>query len=320
MALKINNEAKIGILVIIAVAALIFGLRMLQGKSLFNNGTDLYALYDDASGLQTSAPILLKGVAIGRVKDIQITDQQKIKVTIHLNEGVNIPVGSIAEMQSPSMLSSDKVISIVFPANSSTNYLKDGANIEGKMQGGLVDELKGGLNPIMANVNGTVQNIDSVVLSVNNIMNFQTQQSLRNTIQNLDKAIADLSTLAHALSQQSGQISGIMKSVNGFADNLNQNNPKITNILTNAETATNSLTGPEIKETLKSLQEAADKLNATINNINSTDGSLGLLMRDRALYDNINKMSKSLDELMIDLKNHPGRYINVSVFGSDKRN
>lgn len=320
MALKINNEAKIGILVIAAVAALIFGLRMLQGKNLFNNGADLHALYDDASGLQTSAPVLLKGVSIGRVKEIQITDQQKIKVTIHINEGVNIPVGSIAEMQSPSMLSSDKVVSIIFPDNSSTNYLKDGANIEGRLQGGLVDELKGGLNPIMANVDGTIQNIDSVVLSINNIMNFQTQQSLRNTIQNLDKAIADLSTLAHALSQQSGQINGIMKSVNGFADNLNQNNPKITNILANAETATNSLTGPEIKETLKSLQEAADKLNATINNINSTDGSLGLLMRDRALYDNINKMSKSLDELMIDLKNHPGRYINVSVFGSDKRN
>lgn len=320
MATKLNNEIKIGIIVIVAIAALIFGLSTLQGKSILSSGMDLTAYYDDASSLQTSAPVLLKGVSIGRVKEISIAKDQKIKVVLHINKGVDIPKGSIAELLFPGMLSSDKVVSVIFPEKYGSDFLKDGDVIQGRLESGLVDEIKAQLNPILGKADTAIGGIDSVIGSINNIMNLQTQIALQNTIRNLDQITADLSQLANALSQQSGQVSGIMKNVNGFTDNLNQNNYKISNILTNAETATQSLTGPEIQETLKSLQEVAEKLNATINNINSTDGSLGLLLRDRELYDNITGMSKSLDELMKDLKEHPGRYINVSVFGSDKRN
>lgn len=319
MALKINNEVKIGILVIVAVAALIFGIRMLQGKGLFDSGKDLYAYYDDATGLQNSAPVVLKGVSIGRVKDIEITEQQKIKVTIHVNDDMDIPLGSKAELSSTSMLSSDKVIAIHFPETPTKQYLNDGETIDIAVSAGLLGDIGDGVKPILKNVDGTVQNIDSLVLSLNNIVNFETQQRLNSTFRNLDVTVGELSKLASALNQQTAALSGIMKNVNGFTGNLNENNYKISNILTNAETATNSLTGPEIKETLKSLQSASDNLNNTLTSINSTDGTLGLLTKDRKMYDNIVRLSESLDALMIDLKNHPGRYINVSVFGSSKR-
>lgn len=319
MALKINNEVKIGILVILAVAALIFGIRMLQGKGLFDSGKDFYAYYDDATGLQTSAPVVLKGVSIGRVKDLEITAQQKIKVTIHINKNMEIPVGSSAELASTSMLSGDKVIAIHFPETPTQQYMKDGETIPVLVSGGLLGDLGDGVKPILKNVDGTIQNIDSLVLSINSIVNYQTQQHLNNTFKNLDVTLTELSKLSAALNQQTTALSGIMKNVNGFTGNLNENNYKISNILANAETATHSLTGPEIKETLKSLQSASDNLNNTLANINSPEGTLGLLTRDRKMYDNIVRLSESLDALMTDLKDHPGRYINVSVFGSNKR-
>lgn len=319
MAVKINNEVKIGILVLVALVALIFGIRMLKGKSLFDSGKDFYAYYDDATGLQSSAPVVLKGVSIGRVKNIELTPDRQIKVTLHLNKGVELPVGSAAELASTSMISSEKVIAIHLPETPTSQVLKNGSVLPPKFSKSLLSDLGDGVKPILTNVDGTVQNIDSLVLSLNSIMNLQTQQHLHNTFRNLDVTLAELSKISAALNNQTAALSGIMSNVNGFTGNLNENNGRISNIINNAEQATNSLTGPEIKQTLESLQKTAENLENTLAAINSQDGTLGLLTRDRKLYDNIVKMSASLDELMTDLKNHPGRYINVSVFGSNKR-
>lgn len=319
MALKINNEVKIGILVIVAILALIFGIRMLQGKGLFDSGIDIIAYSDDASGLMTSAPVTVKGLQIGRVKEISITEEQKIKVVIHINKGYDIPVGSVAQMASASMLSGDKVVTIQFPETIGNDYLKTNDIIQLAKGTDLLGDIGDGIKPILGNVDGTVQNIDSVVNSVNAILNAQTQAHLKNTFSNIDQTTIQLSKLANSLNQQTAALKSIMDNINGVTANLNANNAKITNILSNAETATQSLTGPEIKNSLASIEAAADNLNKTIANIQSSDGTLGLLIKDRAMYDNLVKVSKSLDELMIDLKKHPGRYINISVLGSNNR-
>lgn len=318
MAAKVNNEIKIGILVIIAIVALIFGLRLLQGKGLFDSGTDLIIYYEDAAGLQSSSPVLLKGVQIGRVKDIELTEDQKIKVTIHITKGHDIPKGTTAQMESTSMIASDKSIFLNYPA-SINGYHEDGDVLIPVTKKSMLESLSGEITPMMENVNGTITNIDSIATSVNNIINPVTQQHLNNTFANLDVTVAQLSKLISELNNQTKHLSGIMRNIDGVTGNLNNNNEKITNILDNTEKATQSLTGPEIKQTLASIESAAKNLNQTIEKINSSDGTLGLLTRDRSLYDNINKLSSSLDELMIDLKKHPGRYINVSVFGSSNR-
>lgn len=318
MAAKINNEIKIGILVIVAIVALIFGVRLLQGKGLFDSGKDLLVYYDDAGGLQQSSPVFLKGVQIGRVKDIELTPEQKIKVTLHIIKGYEVPKGTSAQMESTSMIASDKAIFLHFPEQIN-GYHEDGETLISVTKKGLIENLTGELSPVMDNVNGTITNIDSIARNVNNIVNPATQQHLNNTFANLDVTMAQLSKLVAELNNQTRHLNGIMRNIDGVTGNLNNNNEKITNILDNTEKATQSLTGPEIKQTLASIESAAKNLNETIQSINSSDGTLGLLTRDRALYDNLNKVSQSLDELMIDLKKHPGRYINVSVFGSSNR-
>lgn len=319
MAAKFSNEVKIGLLVLVAIAALVFGITMLKGKSLFESGKDFYAYYDDASGLQISAPVVLKGVTIGRVKDIELTADKKIKVTFHVNKGMELPVGSKAEMASTSMISSEKVIAIHLPTSPTSQVLKDGDEIQPLASKDLLSDLGDGVKPILNNVDGTVQNIDSLILALNSIVNIQTQQHLQSTFRNLDQSLSELAKITAAISQQTASLNGIMNNVNGFTGTLNENGQRITNILGNAETATASLTGPELKQTLESIQRATQNLENMLAAINNQDGSLGLLTRDRELYDNIVKLTASLNELMIDLKNHPGRYINISVFGSSKR-
>lgn len=317
--MKINNEVKIGVLVIVAIAAVVFGIKMLQGKSLFESGKDLIAYYDDAAGLQNSSAVLLKGVQIGRVKEISINKDQKIKVVLHINKGYDIPVGSVAQMASTSLISSDKVVSIVFPEPFGDNFLKDGDIIAVKKASDLINDLGESAKPILSNVDSTIQNIDSVVSSVNAILNYQTQMHLKNTFQNLDATLVELSKLSVALNQQTQNLSKIMGNVGTFTDNLSANNQKITNMMTNLEGASKTFNGQELKNSLKSIESASENLNRTLANINSSDGTLGLLTNDRKMYDNLLKLSTSMDELMIDLKKHPGRYINISVLGSNNR-
>lgn len=311
--MKINNEVKIGILVLVAIACLIFGIRMLQGKGLFESGIDIYAFYEDASGLQTSSPVLLKGVQIGRVKDIQLEKDSKIKVTLHINSGYDIPTGSEAELAAPSLISSDKVINIHLPESSNSN-LKDADIIPVKASSDLLSSLGGEVKPVIANVNGTIGTIDSVALAVNNILNLQTQMHLHNTFANVDKAVDQLAQLSSELNKQTTQLNQIMQSLNSFAGNLSKNNSSVTNILSNVEKTTHTLSGPELESTLKSIQKSTEELNKTLAKMNSKDGSLGMLVNDAELYNNLTKLSKTLDEMMADMKKNPGKYLNISVF------
>jgi len=311
--MKMKNEIKIGILVLVAVACLIFGIKLLQGKGLFDSGIDLYVYYEDATGLQPSAPVLLKGVQIGRVKEIELVDNSKIRVTLHVNDGYNVPLGTQAELTSPSLISSEKVITFFIPENTSGQH-KAKDVLETKASSDLLSSLGNEVQPIMQNVNGTIGTIDSVALAVNNILNLQTQMHLHNTFANVDKAVEQLAKLSNELNRQTAQLNQIMGNINSFAGNLSQNNTTVTNILSNVEKTTHSLSGPELEKTLLSIQKSTDELNRTLAKLNTTEGSLGKMVNDTELYDNMSKLSKSLDEMINDLKKNPGKYLNISVF------
>lgn len=312
--MKINNEIKIGILVLVAIACTIFGIKLLQGKGLFDSGIDVFVYYDDVSGLQPSAPVLLKGVQIGRVKDIELEKNTRIKVTLHVNDGYDVPVGTEAEISAPSLISSDKVVNFHLPEASTTVLLKDQDVINPKAASDLLSSLGSEVKPIMNNVNGTIGTIDSVAMAVNNILNLQTQMHLHNTFANVDKAVEQLSKLSTELNKQTAQLNLIMNNINSFAGNLSKNNSTVSNILTNVEKTTNSLSGPELEKTLKSIQQSTDELNKAIAKLNSKDGSLGMLVNDPELYNNMTKLSKTLDETLSDLKKNPAKYLNISVF------
>lgn len=312
--MKVKNEVKIGILVLVAVACMIFGIKLLQGKGLFDSGIDLIVYYDDVSGLQPSAAVLLKGVQIGRVKEIDLEKDNRIKVTLHVNDGYTVPVGTQAEVLAPSLISSDKVINFHLPETDPGTLLKDQDVILSKESSDLLSSLGSEVKPIMNNVNGTIGTIDSVALAVNNILSLQTQMHLHNTFAHVDKTVEQLAKLSTELNKQTAQLNQIMTNINSFAGNLSKNNSTVSSILTNVEKSTNTLSGPELEKTLKAIQQSTEELNKTLAKLNSKDGSLGMLVNDPELYNNMTKLSQTLDETLSDLKKNPSKYLNISVF------
>lgn len=313
MAVKVKNEVKIGILVAVTITLFILGFNFLRGRGVFSSDEEYYAYYDNVQGLQESAAIQLKGFKVGKVSDIVLQDDRRIRVTFQMDKDVKIPVGSIAQLASNDLISGTKIISLNFSNN--TDYIKEGGLIKGEASGGLLDNLGDQVSPLVGVLNHTVVSLDTLLNTVNNIINDDTRKHLNSSFASLEVGLQELSVLAQKLNAQSGNLSGIIQNANSITGNLANSNARISNTLTNLENFSSSLNNAPVQQTLDELQKAASGLQGIVAKINDNNGSLGMLLSDKKLYNNLSSTLGTLDTLLGDLKAHPAKYINVSVFG-----
>lgn len=314
MAKKMKNEVKIGLMVVATLTMFVLGFNYLRGSGLFSTDQEFYTYYDNVQGLQESAVVQLKGFAIGKVSNIELQDDQQIKVTFLVKKGIKIPVGSNAQLASADLISGTKIITLNL-ADSVKKYYKEHSFIAGKPAGGLLDNLSDQVSPLVGVMQHTVISLDTLLNSVNQVINHQTRQHLNASFASLDIAMTQLSALSTQLNAQSGQIAGVLQNANSITGNLASSNERISNTLGNLETFSTTLNNAPIQQTLADLQAAVENVQGIISKINTSEGTMGLLMSDKQLYHNLTGTLGSLDTLLGDLKEHPSRYINISVFG-----
>jgi phospholipid/cholesterol/gamma-HCH transport system substrate-binding protein len=194
----------------------------------------------------------------------------------------------------------------------SKSFVSGGDTIRTMKSAGMLDDLKGTLAPAMSKVDGTLQSLDSLVEQAGSLLDPGTKRNLQATIANLSEASSSLNTL---LDPKKGALASTLVNVNSFTGNLKNNNDSINRIIANASALSDRLARLELEETVARLQKTLDNLNRTLAKIEKGDGTLGLLVNDPKLYNNLNSTSNSLNVLLQDLRLHPKRYINVSVFG-----
>jgi phospholipid/cholesterol/gamma-HCH transport system substrate-binding protein len=308
--MKISNETKVGVLAAITITLLILGFNFLKGKKLFEKKDIVYAVFDKVDALSTSDAIKINGLQVGNVADMVERDPNISAVIVGLNikKKVNIPKNSYAVIEGNPLGSSS--INIIL--GTSTEYVQDGDTISTNPASGLLSDLKGALGPTVTQVNGTLKTLDSLLEQVSTIFDPKTKSNVQNVVANLALSTASLNAMLNA---QTGALAKSLNNLNSFTANLKNNNDSITMIVGNVEKLTHKLSDLELQQTVTKFQDAADKLNATLAKVNSNNGTLGLLMNDPKLYNNLNATSNSLNILLQDLRLHPKRYINVSVFG-----
>lgn len=316
--MKISNETKIGALASVAIVLLILGFSFLKGTNIFKTGDFIYAEFADAKGIKVSTPVNVNGLQIGSVYQIENKDKtlRSIKITIKLNNGeYQIPEDSYAVVNAnPLGISSVNIV-----LGNSTTFIKDNSTIKTQEAGGILASITNSVTPAVDQLKTTFHTLDSTLKNINSVFDANAKNNLQNTIANINKLTASLivsaASIEKMLTEQSGSIAKSMDNLNSFTQNLAANNDKITNTISNIEKTTENLSQADIAGSVKSLKDAIVKINDVLAKMDSKEGSLGLLMNDKTLYNNLTNTVRSANILLDDLRTHPKRYVNISVFG-----
>ncbi|TDO27984.1 MlaD family protein [Sediminibacterium goheungense] len=315
--MKISNETKVGALTAIAITLLILGFNFLKGKTLFKTGNFIYAKYTDTKGIMVSNGVFINGFQVGSVYDIENADANlsAIVVAIKLKDNYNIPSNSVASIKENPLGNASITISL----GDAPTYVKSGDTILTSSSAGLLGDVMNKLGPVGDQIKATVGSLDSVLKNINTIFDPATKNNLQEVIANINKTTASLvvssASIQSMLNQQTGAITASMNNVNSFTKNLADNNEKVTRMLSNVEKTTENLSKADIDGTVAQLKNSIETLNSILAKASSTDGSLGKLLNDKTLYDNLSNTVRSANILMDDLRVHPKRYVNISVFG-----
>ncbi len=304
---KVSNETKIGVLAAISITLLIIGFNLLKGKSLFSRTQTIYAIYNNVDGLQPANNVQVNGLNIGSVTGMQVMDKNvgRILVKLSIKPGIAIPENSVVKIISADLLGT-KAVRIDF--GNSREYAKTGDTLSSGVEGSVTDQLAGALKPLSGKITGTLNSLDSVLADVHNVFDEKTRNNLKSSIAELNSGMKGLSRTASSADQ-------VMANLNSITNSLKQNNDKITHILANAEKTTDAIAGADINKTLKEIGATVEKLNAVMVKLNSSSGSLGLLINDKKLYDNLQYSTQNLNRLLEDLRLNPKRYVHFSLFG-----
>lgn len=314
--MKISNETKIGSLTAISIVLLILGFNFLKGKNLFGKSHNLFAKYTNVQGLATSNPVVINGLQVGTVYSISTDKNMKeILVNMNLTKDVNIPTNSIALIK-PSLLGTP---SIEIKLGDAQTYIPKNGYIATEATAGLLNDVLSKVDPVLYQVTKAVTSIDSVLLSVNRILDPAAKNNISAMLANLNSTTANLvgasKSLTTLLNTQSGALAGTLNNLNSFTGNLDKNNGKITSLVDNLDKTATNLSQLDLQKTLTVLNTTIGDLKSTIGKLNNTSGTAGLLLNDTKLYNNLTATANKLNLLIDDLKTNPKRYINISVFG-----
>ncbi|MGN6247098.1 MAG: MlaD family protein [Ginsengibacter sp.] len=320
--MKISNETKIGLMAVLGVGMLIIGFRFLKGSGVFSKEKHIYAVYDDVQGLKQSNPVVINGLQIGRIAKLDGgKDMRRILVTVSLTKDVNIPDNSLAVIN-PNLLGSP---TMEIQLGDSHKYLQDGDTLLTTLSSGAFDEAMKVINPVLYEVRNAVKSLDSVLTTVTTVFDVKTKDNIKSILANVNTATASFAVTSQSLQKlvdvQNGALGQSLENMKTFTSNLNENNNQLDSIMKNTQTFSARLSRLDLERTLDTLQEAINSFKAGAAKINSKDGSLGLLLNDKTLYHNLESTSDKLNILLDDIRVHPRRYVNISVFGKkDKGN
>jgi phospholipid/cholesterol/gamma-HCH transport system substrate-binding protein len=322
MALKLSREFKVGMYIVLAIAILYWGINFLKGNDVFASGRTYYAIYDNTEGLTKAKAVQINGFQVGMIDEIYFHPDRSGRLIVKMKMQQNYPIAAntIARIHSSGLLG-DKSISLLL--GDADELAQTGDTLASAIEGTLTDAVNEQVAPIKAKAESLLGSLDTAVTLLTGFLNEETRNNfvesfdnVRKTFENLENSSAILNAYLMNNQESFNQLAANLESI---SRNVKDNNENISNVLSNLSTITDSLQKANIAGTFKKVDSALLQLNTALERINSGEGSVGALINDRELYNNLNEASDALNRLLLDIKYNPNKYVNVSVFGSKRQ-
>lgn len=306
--MKITREIKTAILVIASILLFIWGYSFLKGKDLFTNYKTFYVEYDNVEGLATSAPVTLNGLEIGKVTSITI-NQNTGKLTVELQLKTDFPISksSIASIYEPGLIGGRQIA--IYPNFNDKTLAVDGQKLQGDVKLGLMSTVGKQLEPMQKKLEKVMLNVDDLISGLNNVLDKKTQEDLKVSLAELSKTMVQFHKatvgINELLDDNKGQINGIVTNFNKVSGDFSK--------------ISDSLNKADLGKTVKNLNATLAKVDGIMADLEAGKGSAGKILKDEALYENIKDATKEMELLLEDVRLHPTRYVNVSLFGKKNK-
>ena len=309
-----SKELKIGLIVVFLIALLIWGINFLKGKDVFSKTDHYYALFDEIGGMEKSSPVYLNGYKIGMVEAMKLTgkNNEEIIVKFTIKENIKVPLKSRAIIYNEDLMGT-KALKMQFTG--ADQYYNSGDTIPSHFQAAITEQLYSEIQPLKSKTENLIGAIDSIL----SIFNEETRNNVRSSLDNFQKTSNNLNsssqTLDELLSSNTERLNRIIKSTDTITSTLASGKQSISNTINNMESISDSLKKANLTKTLNNLENTLASTDSIINSIQKGEGSAGQLIHNDSLYKNLNNTTITLNKLLKDIEENPGRYINISVFG-----
>lgn len=303
--MKISKEFQIGLLTLVSGVILYIGFNYLKGEHVFSSARFYYTVYDDVGGLQISNPVKVNGLVVGRVSDITIMqdDGNQMQIEFEVDDEIQVKEGSKAILMDDGLLGG-KMIDLELGKGA---ILEDFTIVEGKILESMSATLQQQAAPMMGSADVVMQNINKLIADYSKMSG-----DIHATVKSANQAMLTANALI-AKNQQ--QVQQALQDFTTLSAKLIEQQKKLDPILANMDKVTDSLSQVEMVALANDMRSTIHELDKTLKGINNAEGTVGKLVKDEALYENMNKTMQDLDKLFVDLQENPKRYVHFSVFG-----
>tara|TARA_B100001173_G_scaffold123194_1_gene107082 strand:+ start:451 stop:1383 length:933 start_codon:yes stop_codon:yes gene_type:complete len=305
--LKINNEFKTGVLVILGIGLFVFGFSYLKSNDIFVSDRTFYAVYSDVEGVVNGTPVTVNGLPVGNIQNISFFEGNSLLVKFRVENDIEFSINSIAQIYETGLIGG-KALAII-PSKDKSRAAVSNDTLKSAIAPGLTDLVNKKITNLQDKIESMVMSADSVLYKINRVFDDSTRSNLR-------KSVSDFNLTIGELKETSSMIKTIVQSNKSSVDVTISNVSKISNDLSKISS---SLNNGSLDSTLANFKKSSEDLSIILKDMNKGEGTISKLITNDSLFNNLNNASKSIDLLLEDIRLNPKRYIHFSVFGKKNK-
>jgi len=303
--LRFSREIKTGVFAVVSILLFILGYQYMKNSKLFQTSREFYVIYENVVGLETGAPVTLNGMRVGQVRDLSLANKagDAVLVTFDIENDFEFAKSSVIKIYASGIIGGNNLA--VLPGSGDGLMAKSGDTLRGELESGMIDGLIEKFSPIEKSLLSTLTKVDSVLSDVDQVLDNKSKENLRKSMESLSVAMEQLSQTA----------TGLNVLVDRNQKELDAAFKSILKTSTNLETITDSIAAVNTAQMLKDLSGSIKALNTITTSMADGHGTLGALMQDKGLYEELRTLTEDAQNLVKDIQDQPKRYVHFSLFG-----